>query len=283
MNLQEKHQNHIFTYTVELDPPKSSSAKKTLEEAGLLKGYIDAINIADCPMANLRMSPIALSCLIQSQKNIETIFHLTCRDRNSIGLQAELLGAAALGVRNILTLTGDQPSRGDHPHAVPVFETDSTGLIELAHTLNKGVDHMGNALDQGTDFYIGAAGNPGADNLTQEKEKLKYKIENGAAFIQTQPVYDLEKAKQFIELIAPLNVPIMLGLIPLKSFKMATYLHNKVPGISISTEVLDRMEQGGKAAGLEIAAETLEEIKKIANGVHIMPLNDIQSVIKLLS
>lgn len=283
MNLQEKHQKGIFTYTVELDPPKSSSAEKTLQEAGLLKGYIDAINIADCPMANLRMSPIALSCLIQTHKQIETIFHLTCRDRNSIGLQSELLGAAALGVRNILTLTGDQPSRGDHPNAMPVFEMDSNGLLGLANTLNSGYDSMGNTLEQSTNFYIGAAGNPGADNLLDEREKLKYKIDKGAAFIQTQPVYDLTKAQKFIDIMAPLNIPIMLGLIPLKSFKMATYLHDKVPGISLSPTVLERMEKGGKQAGLEIAAETLEEIKNIANGVHIMPLNDIQTVLALLA
>ena len=282
MNLREKHKHGIFTVTVELDPPKSSTAQNVLREAGLLVGKVDAINIADCPMAKLRMSPIALSYLIQEKSNIETIFHLTCRDRNIIGLQSELLGAAALGVHNILTLTGDPPLRGDHPHAKAVFEVDSTTLMNIARHLNEGVDFMGNALETATHFYIGTAGNPGVENLDEEIERLELKIENGANFIQTQPIYDIEKAKLFMEKASILNVPILLGLIPLKSFKMATYLHEKVAGISISDEILHRMEQGGKEAGLEIAKETLEEIKKISHGVHIMPLNDIPTVLTLL-
>lgn len=282
MNLQEKHRQGIFTITVELDPPKSSSAAKPLEEAHMLQGRIDAINIADCPMAKLRMSPIALSYLIQKQQGIETIFHLTCRDRNILGLQAELLGAAALGVRNILTLTGDQPSVGDHPDAQPVFEVNSLGLLEIAHDLNLSHDLAGNELEQPTDFYIGTTGNPGADDLSEEKERLHQKIEAGANFIQTQPIYDLDRAERFINEVRPLGVPILLGLIPLKSYKMAQYLHTKVPGISLTEEILFRMEKGGKEEGLAIARESLAVIKKIADGVHIMPLNDIKTVLDLV-
>lgn len=283
MTLREKHANHQFTITVELDPPKSASAQKTFDEAKRLEGKVDAINIADCPMAKMRMSPIALSHLLQHQAHTETIFHLTCRDRNILGLQSELLGASALGVHNILTLTGDKPSSGDHPNANPVFELDSMGLLKLAATLNSGKDWAGNDLDEATNFYIGTTGNPGADDLKLEKEKIQAKIAAGAQFIQTQPIYDLEKAKRFIDVIEPLGLPVMLGLIPLKSFKMATYLDNKVPGINISQTILNRMEKGGKEAGLEIAVETLEEIKKIAHGVHIMPLNDIDTVLYLIN
>lgn len=280
--LRKKHEQHKFTITVELDPPKSSSATKTFAEASRLQGKIDAINIADCPMAKMRMSPIALSYLIQQQTNIETIFHLTCRDRNIIGLQSELLGAAALGVHNILTLTGDQPKNGDHPMAKPVFEVDSMGLLKIASTLNSGKDFSGNDLDQATEFYIGTTGNPGTDDLYLEKEKIKKKISGGAHFIQTQPIYDLEQAKRYIEAVEPLGLPILLGLIPLKSYKMAAYLHTKVPGISLTQDILKRMEKGEKKAGLEIAQETLLEIKKIAQGVHIMPLNDIDTVLQLV-
>lgn len=280
--LRDKHKAGTFTITVELDPPKSASAQKIFEEASQLRGKVDAINIADCPMAKMRMSPIALAHLIKLQESIDTIFHLTCRDRNSMGLQSELLGAAALGVDNILTLTGDHPSSGDHPNAKPVFEVDSLGLLKIASTLNQGFDISGNALDVGTDFYIGTTGNPGADDLALEKEKITKKVEHGANFIQTQPIYDLEKAKRFIEMVEPLNIPIMLGLIPLKSYKMAEYLHTKVPGISITPDILERMKQGGGEAGLEIAVETLLEIKKMAHGVHIMPLNNIQTVLYLI-
>lgn len=281
-SLREKHKAGQFTITVELDPPKSASANKTFKEAAQLLDKVDAINIADCPMAKLRMSPIALAHLIKYRAQIDTIFHLTCRDRNILGLQAELLGAAALGVNNILTLTGDEPSRGDHADAKPIFEVDSMGLLKIAHTLNSGFDLAGNELEVPTNFYIGTTGNPGADDLEEEKAKIIRKVEAGANFIQTQPIYDLEKAKRFIDMVAPLGIPVMLGLIPLKSFKMATYLHTKVPGISLTEDILDRMEKGGKEAGLEIALETLLAIKKVAQGVHIMPLNDIQTVLYLI-
>ena len=176
MTLREKHQQGQFTITVELDPPKSSSAEKTFEQAARLKGKVDAINIADSPMSKMRMSPISLSYLLQHNKEIETIFHLTCRDRNIIGLQSELLGAAALGVNNILTLTGDKPDNGDHPFAQSVFEVDCMGLLNIAKTLNAGKDLAGNDLDVPTNFYIGATGNPGAPDLEIERQKLAAKI-----------------------------------------------------------------------------------------------------------
>lgn len=279
--LQSKLANGKFTLTVELDPPKSADASKTITEAQLLKDRIDAVNIADCPMANLRMSPIALSHVIQADVGLETIFHLTCRDRNIIGLQAELLGAAALGVHNILALTGDHPQQGDHPQAKAVFETDSTGLIELSAKLNNGRDTMGNELGKGTSFFIGTAVNPGADDLDKELEKLSAKIAAGARFVQTQPVYDLEIAKRFMEKVKDLPIYVLMGILPLKSHKMALYLHEKVPGITIPQTIMDHMAAGGKAAGLEIAAELVRGTKNIAHGVHIMPLNDIQTVVAL--
>jgi len=279
--LQNKLATGRFTLTVELDPPKSADAVKTITEAKQLKERIDAVNIADCPMANLRMSPIALSHVIQADVGLETIFHLPCRDRNIIGLQAELLGAAALGVHNILALTGDHPQQGDHPQAKAVFETDSTGLIELAAKLNNSQDIMGNELQKGTSFFIGTAVNPGAEDLDKELEKLSAKITAGARFVQTQPVYDLEIAKRFMEKVKNLPIYVLMGVLPLKSHKMALYLHEKVPGITIPPVIMDRMAAGGKAAGLEIAAELVRGTKNIAHGVHIMPLNDIQTVVAL--
>ena len=179
------------------------------------------------------MSPIALAHIIQEDCGIETIFHLTCRDRNYIGLQAELLGAAGLGVHNILTLTGDNPQNGDTPQAKAVFDTDTCGLIRLAHTLNTGTDINENALGAATHFYIGAAANPGISDQSLEMAKLANKVSSGAEFIQTQPIYDLEVAKRFIDNASRFNIPILLGLMPLRGIKMATYLENNVPGISI--------------------------------------------------
>lgn len=283
LTLQEKLADGQFTVTVELDPPKSADAEKTISEASQLKGCVDAVNIADCPMANLRMSPIALSHVIQKDVGIESIFHLTCRDRNLIGLQAELLGAAALGVHNILALTGDHPSRGDHPDAAGIFEVDSTGLIRIAQQLNGGKDVKNNDLGKGTSFFIGTAVNPGADDWESELAKLTAKVDAGARFVQTQPVYDIAVAAAFLEKVKHLPIYVLIGVLPLKSHKMALYLHEKVPGITIPPEIMARMAAGGKQAGLEIAAELVQgfEKLKIGHGVHIMPLNDIQTVLNI--
>lgn len=278
-SLREKHQNRQFTVTAELDPPKSASSAVTEKQVEEIKGYVDAVNIADCPMAKLRMSPIALSSIIQHKYGVESIFHLTCRDRNLIGLQAELLGAYALGVRNILTLTGDPPSIGDHPHAKGVFETDSTGLIRAAKTLNDGTDWEGHPLGEPTDFYIGTTANPGAEDLDKEILRLEGKKKAGAGFIQTQPVYDLKDAERFLCAAKDLDLPILLGIIPLKSAKMARYFNTNVPGVHVPDEILSAMENGNRDTGLEIAAETAIALKEMGTaGIHLMPVNDIPAI-----
>jgi 5,10-methylenetetrahydrofolate reductase len=283
MSLKEKNKSHQFTITVELDPPKSASSEKTQQEASRLAGWVDAVNIADCPMAKLRMSPIALSHIVQEKYQLETIFHLTCRDRNLLGLQAELLGAAALGVNNILTLTGDDPSIGDHPQAHPVYELDSTGLIEAARTLNSGYDCAGHALDTPSHFYIGTTANPNAGDLDSEMKRLEGKKKAGAEFIQTQPIFDLTAARRFLEAAKDLHMSVLFGVLPLKSEKMARYLHEKVPGIVIPKDMIQQMAEGGKKAGTEIAVRTSEEIRSLgAAGVHIMPLNDMDTVLTIV-
>ena len=279
LTLREKHQRRQFTVTVEVDPPKSASPLKAQKDALQLIEWADAVNIADCPMAKLRMSPIALAHIIQMDYHLEPVFHLTCRDRNLIGLQAELLGASALGVHNILTLTGDPPSAGDHPQARPVFEVDSTGLIEIARTLNEGRDMAGNELGQPTHFYIGTTGNPAADDLDAELRRLEGKKRAGAQFVQTQPVYDLRQAEAYLEGTKDLDLPVLFGVLPLKSHKMALYMHEKVPGITIPKRLQDAMAEGGRDAGIAIAAETIEGLRTLgAAGVHLFPINDAPAV-----
>lgn len=279
LTLREKHQRRQFTVTVEVDPPKSASPLKAQKDALQLIEWADAVNIADCPMAKLRMSPIALAHIIQMDYHLETVFHLTCRDRNLIGLQAELLGASALGVHNILTLTGDPPSAGDHPQARPVFEVDSTGLIEIARTLNEGRDMAGNELGQPTHFYIGTTGNPAADDLDAELRRLEGKKRAGAQFVQTQPVYDLRQAEAYLEGTKDLGLPVLFGVLPLKSHKMALYMHEKVPGITIPKHLQDAMAEGGRDAGIAIATETIEGLRSLgAAGVHLFPINDAPAV-----
>lgn len=278
-SLKEKHENRIFTVTAELDPPKSASAEVTERQVEEIAPYVDAVNIADCPMAKLRMSPIALSSIIQHKYNVESIFHLTCRDRNVLGLQAELLGAYALGVHNILTLTGDPPSIGDHKNAKGVFEVDSTGLIEIARTLNEGKDLMGNKLNKPTDFYIGTTANPGTPDLDAEIRRLEGKKKAGVKFIQTQPVYDIKQAESFLEAAKDLDLPILFGIVPLKSAKMAHYFNNNVPGITVPHPIVEAMEKGGRETGLKLARELVTALHELpVSGVHLMPVNDIPAV-----
>ena len=276
-HLEDKLNNREFVVTVELDPPKSAVADKVCEQARQLVEWVDAVNIVDCPMANLRMSPIALAHIIQSDVGMETIFHLTCRERNLIGLQSELLGAAGLGVRNILTLTGDRPTSGDHPYAKGVFETDSTGLIRLAAQLNAGQDDAGNALEASPSFFIGTAANPTASDWPAELDKLEQKVAAGARFLQTQPVYDADAARLFLERIAHLPVYPIIGVLPLRGHKMARYLNEKVTGIVVPEPLIKAVEAGGKAAGFAAAHALVEELSTFAPGVHLMPLNDIEA------
>lgn len=280
--LREKLRLGKFVVTAEVEPPKGSDPTPTLEKASLLRHVVDALNVADCPMANLRMSPIALAHILQDDLGIEAIFHLTCRDRNVLGLQAELLGAAALGVRNILTLTGDAPERGDHPLATGVFDVDAVGLIRLASALNTGRDVNGNRLESPPEFFIGAAANPGAEDLAREVRRLEEKVAAGAAFVQTQPIYDVETAERFLDATQHLDVPILFGLMPLKSYKMACYLNENVPGITIREEVLRRVERGGREEGVAVARELFEALRGFAHGVHLFPLGDVTMVHEIL-
>lgn len=276
--LKEKNQQHLFTITTELDPPKSASSAPTEADVVKVASYVDAVNIADCPTARLRMSPIALSSIIQSKYNVESIFHLTCRDRNVIGLQAELLGAYALGVRNILTLTGDPTTLGDHPNAKGVFEVDSTGLIEIARSLNEGHDLTGHELGEPTDFYIGTTAGVGED-IEKEVRRLEGKKKAGAQFVQTQPIYDLSQAEEFLKAAKGLDLPILFGIVPLKSWKMANYLNTKVPGIYIPPKVMKAMEEGGRETGLALSRELVQGLMEMgAAGAHLMPVKDMDAV-----
>ena len=280
--LRRKIEEGKFVITVELEPPKGLNIDRVIHYANKLKTKADAVNITDCPMANMRLSPIAIAHIIQRETKLDAIFHLTCRDRNVIGLQSELLGAAALGVKNILVLTGDDPKRGDHPNAKGVFEVDSLGLVEIANTLNQGSDLSGNALDQAPQFFIGVAADPCASEIDREVEKVLKKIEKGAHFIQTQPIYEIDVLQRFIEKLKPHPIPVLAGILPLKSYKMTRNIIENVPGISIPAWAEKRMEQGGRAEGIQIARELLEQVRGISAGAHIMPVGDAGIVLEMM-
>jgi 5,10-methylenetetrahydrofolate reductase len=280
--LHRLRQGH-FGVTVEIDPPKGADVRKTVEKVRRFADRVDAINVADCPMANVRMSPITLAHLLQRDGQVEAVFHLTCRDRNVIGLQAELLGAAGLGVRNILALRGDSPERGDHPTAHGVFECDATGLIRIAATLNRGQTVAGGALEQGTDFAIGCAANPTARDLEAEVSRLEEKIAAGAHFAQTQPVYDPRLLEQWLyKSEGRIRIPVLYGIMPLKDVAFAEHLNRNVPGIVVPNWVVDRMHAGGDGEGMRLTAELLRAITPMIRGIHIFPMNSSQRVLGVL-
>ena len=273
--LSRKLADKKFVVSVEVDPPRGARPKKMIEGAQLLKDAgVDFINVADSPMARVRMSSIALSSMITHQVGIETILHFTCRDRNLMGIQSDLMGAHALGIRNILALTGDPPRAGDYPNTTAVFDVDSVGLIRVLKQLNAGTDLGGNSIGEPTTFVIGCAVNPTADTLDAELERFRRKVEAGAEFAMTQPVYELETLKRFMDMVGKPRIPILLGLLPLQSHRHAEFLHNEVPGIHVPDPAREAMRTAGEKGievGVEMCRKLLLEAKDLVEGAYLMP------------
>jgi methionine synthase I (cobalamin-dependent)/5,10-methylenetetrahydrofolate reductase len=275
--LQEKLAADEFVVSVELDPPKGLNPAKILEGAAMLQeAGVHCINIADSPMARVRMSCIALARLIQDHLGIETIIHFTTRDRNLMALQSELLGAHALGIRNILALTGDPLRVGDYPNTTGVWDLDSVGLIQAIRGMNEGHDAAGSSIGAKSSFHIGAALNLNMteEQTNQEIEKYWQKIREGAQFIMTQPIYELAPLLRFLDRVGKPPIPMLLGCIPLHSARHAEFLHNEVPGITIPDEVRARMRAAGEHGheeGLKLAQELLSAARSMVQGVYLMP------------
>lgn len=263
-----------FVTTVEIDPPRGVAIEKTLGKASVLRGF-DAINIADSPMARVRMSPVALAHLLRECMGVDTILHMTCRDRNLLSLQSDLLGAYALGVYNVLALTGDPVSVGDYPQATGVFDVTSEGLVRVISRLNSGMDLAGNPLSEPPSFCIGVAVNPASSDLERELGRLARKIEAGAHFALTQPIYDLPVLEKFVGLLGNMKIPVLVGVLPLKSSKHAEYLHNEVPGIEVPEHIRKRIRDAAddrvREVGIETAVEFLRQAKDLAAGAYFMP------------
>jgi methionine synthase / methylenetetrahydrofolate reductase(NADPH) len=276
-HLQEKLAGGEFVVSVELDPPKGLNPTKILEGASILQqAGADCINIADSPMARVRMSCLALARLLQDHLGIETIIHFTSRDRNLMALQSELLGAHALGIRNVLALTGDPLHLGAYPNTTGVWDVDSVGLIRVIRGMNEGHDAAASAIGARASFHIGAALNLNMTDEEVEPELAKYqrKLEAGAQFIMTQPIYELAPLLRFLERAGTPPIPLILGCVPLHSSRHAEYLHNEVPGITIPEEVRARMRAAGDQGhieGLKMAQELLGEAQNLVRGVYLMP------------
>jgi homocysteine S-methyltransferase len=266
-----------FVTSVEVLPPKGCAAQKTLDSIALLKDKgVDAVNIPDGPRAQTRMSAQATAVLVERQIGIEAVLHYCCRDRNLLGMMSDLLGAAALGLHNLLIITGDPPKMGPYPDATAVFDIDAIGLTNMVNKLNHGLDLGNNPIGKPTAFSIGVGVNPGAVNLEEEIRRFEWKVEAGAEYAITQPVFDTEQLRVFLDKISHVRIPIIAGIWPLVSYRNAEFLHNEVPGVNVTPEILDRMrvasdkgKEDAREEGIVIARESLLEVRDIIAGVQV--------------
>ncbi len=278
-----------FVFSVEITPPRGADLTTILETVKILKDSgVDAINIPDSPRASARMNPMAMATIINQKVNIQTIWHYTCRDKSLIGIQADMLGADALGLRNLLLITGDPPKLGDYPNSTGVFDVDSIGLVRIVNNLNQGIDLAGNQLKNQSSFVIGVGANPAAINFEEELNRTILKIKTGAEFILTQPVYEMDKLQRLLDGIAGYNIPVLVGIMPLSSYKMAEFMHNEVPGMFIPESIRNALKQAPdkeKAAeiGMRVALDILTQAKSNVQGAYVMmPLGNHRRSLEII-
>ena len=290
-SLKEALSSGAFTITAEICPPRGTDTVRFVEKARLLKGKIAAANVTDNQRAVMRLSSLACSVILL-REGIEPVFQMTCRDRNRLAIQSDLLGAWALGIKNVLALTGDHVSFGDHRDAKAVFDLDSVQLVHTTSELNQGRNLKGRALRGGTDFYLGAVVAPEAEPFPPEWIRFQKKVDAGARFFQTQAIFDLGRFKRFFEDADKLGAKVLGGILLLKSAKMARYLNENVPGVNVPAQLIEELEAaadnsndggGGELEkGIEIAARQLRELKGFCHGAHIMAIGTEESVPRII-
>ncbi|MCM8816089.1 MAG: methylenetetrahydrofolate reductase [Candidatus Omnitrophica bacterium] len=274
-NLSQKLKEGKFVITSEIGPPKGTNIEPHLKEAEHIKDEVDAFNVTDLQSSVMRLGSLA-TCRLLVERELEPVFQITCRDRNRLALQSDLLSAYVLGVKNVLCLTGDHTTLGDHPDAKPVFDLDSVSLLKVATELMNGKDMKGNELDGKPEFFLGAVVSPGYEPLELQIIKMEKKIEAGARFFQTQAVYDLLSFEKFMKAVEKYNVPILGGIVLLKSAGMAKYMNEKVAGVTVPEKYIKMMAAAKKEerakVSVQIAAELIKGMKGLCQGIHIMPL-----------
>jgi homocysteine S-methyltransferase len=287
-NLGKKMAAGEFVTLVEIVPPKGVDFRKEVEGAKFLKAAgIDAINIPDSPRASARMSNMALCLLVQQQAEIETVLHFTCRDRNVLSMQSELLGAYTTGLHNLICITGDPPKLGNYPDATAVFDVDAIGLVNIVRNLNFGLDVGGNPIGSGTKFLIGVGANPGIVNIDEEVRRFEYKVEAGADYAVTQPVFDIALLEQFLRRIDHHRIPVLAGIWPLTSVRNAEFMKNELR-VSVPDAIVDRMArapnaEAARAEGILIAREMLHQVRGLVQGAQVAaPLGRYSSAIEVL-
>jgi methionine synthase I (cobalamin-dependent)/5,10-methylenetetrahydrofolate reductase len=287
-NLGRKLASGEFVTMVEIVPPKGIDFRKEVEGAKFLKAAgIDAINIPDSPRASARMSNLALCTLVQQQAGIETVLHFTCRDRNVLSMQSELLGCYTMGMHNLICITGDPPKMGNYPDATAVFDVDAIGLVNIVRNLNFGLDIGGNPIGTGTKFVIGVGANPGLVNIDEEIRRFEYKVEAGADYAVTQPVFDVNLLEQFLRRIEHHRIPVLAGIWPLTSVRNAEFMKNELR-VSVPDAILERMAkapnaEAARAEGILIAREMLRQVRGLVQGAQVAaPLGRYSSAIEVL-
>lgn len=286
--LKQKLESKQFVITAELEPPKGTDVSKFIQKAHLIKDWVDAVNVTDNQRAMLRLSSAA-GCTILTNLGIEPIFQVTSRDRNRLAIQSDLLGVYALGIRNVLAISGDYPTLGDHPGAKTVYDVDSVHILEIISLMNKGLDMKGRSLEGGSDFFPGAVFNSNTDMPEPQLFKIKLKADQGAKFFQTQIIYDVNRFKAFLDQfdkyqIERDQVNILAGILPLKSARNAIFINNNVPGVDIPHWMIDKLEASTepKRLGLEMAAYLINQLTPICDGVHIMAMGKEEVIPELL-
>jgi len=272
-SLEEAFKSGKFAVTAEVGPPKGVDIEEMLKDAELLRGRVDAINVTDQQSSVMRLGSL-VTCHLLKERGLEPVFQITCRDRNRIALQSDLLSAYVLGIENVLCLTGDYVSLGDHPDAKPVFDLDSVSLLMAAKKLREGYDLAGKELKGKPDFCLGAVVTPGAEPLEPQIIKMERKVRAGAQFFQTQAVYEPRRFEEFMGQVRHLNVPVMVGIVLLKSAGMARFMNKNVAGVHVPEDLIEEMDEATdrRQESIEIAARLIKEMKDLCQGVHIMPI-----------
>ncbi len=285
MDFKEKIRSGVFAVTYEVGPPKGIDTSKLIRNASSAAARVDAFNVTDMQSSVMRLGSLAV-CSILKRNGLDPVYQVTCRDRNRLALQSDILSAAALGIENILVLTGDYPTLGDHPEAKPVFDLDVIQLLSVVRALERGSDMNGHKLSgPPPKFCAGAVVNPGSEPLDLQIMQMEKKAAAGAEFFQTQAVFDPKTFEKFISMTRHIKVPVLAGIIFLRSAEMARYMNKNVSGICVPDDIIKEMESSGDktARSAEIAARLIKEIKPMCQGLHLMPIGMDAAAVRVLN
>ncbi len=284
MLFREKLNQKAFTLTLEIDPPRGSGVKKILKEIEPLIPHVDALNIACCPVAKLRMDPMAFGAIVAREFGVETILHITMRDMSLLGLQSWLIGCEALNLSNFLVMTGDAPKHSNIPETKGVFQGNSMVLMKIMKKMNQGLHSGGGKLNKKSRLYFGATANPTAINLINEAKKMQKKVDAGASFFQTQPVFQMRTVREYLKVTEEVTAPSIIGTMLLKDYESSLWLNQNVPGLFVPSEILARLKKNNhQDEALQVVTDFLRDGLNELGGLHLFPMNNYGAMRELLA